>query len=107
MCPGLGTKEVRHVASLTAGRQYEIMVEYSNISSLPDRSIADIGGGILRLGVCPVVDAETLLNKAIQLASSADTVICVIGTDQEHESEGWDRKDMKSVTVLVSRQLCL
>jgi beta-glucosidase len=93
--PGLGTKEVRGVLQLTRGRQYEIMTEYSNISSLSDRSVAEIGGGILRVGVCPVVELEKLLNDAINAAASADTVICVVGTDQEHESEGWDRKDMK------------
>ena len=80
---------------MVAGRQYEITTEYSNISSLFHRSVTDIGGGILRLGVCPVVEPEALLNDALEAAALADTVICVVGTDQEHESEGWDRKDMK------------
>ena len=93
--PGLGTKEVRATKQLSAGKTYEILVEYSNISSLPERSVADLGGGILRLGVCPVADLEVLLKNAIRAASAADTVISCIGTDQEHESEGWDRNDMK------------
>ncbi|KIX95106.1 uncharacterized protein Z520_09022 [Fonsecaea multimorphosa CBS 102226] len=92
---GLGTIEVRATRKLVAGQQYGIVVEYTNTSSLQDRSIFDVGGGILRVGVCPVVDPEKLLREAVDAATSADTVICCVGTDLEHESEGWDRKDMK------------
>ncbi|OQV01838.1 PA14 domain-containing protein [Cladophialophora immunda] len=92
---GLGTKEVRGTMKMTAGRQYEIVTEYSNISSLPNRTGTSLGGGILRVGVCRVVSPEALLNDALEAAALADTVICCVGTDQEHESEGWDRKDMK------------
>ena len=74
---------------------YDIQVEYSNISSLPERSVADLGGGILRLGVSPVIDPDVLFKDAIEAAAAADTVACCIGTDQKHESEGWDRSDMK------------
>ncbi|KIW93702.1 uncharacterized protein Z519_05016 [Cladophialophora bantiana CBS 173.52] len=92
---GLGTKEVRGTINLTAGRQYEVVTEYSNISTLSDRTAADLAGGILRLGVCQVISPEALLNDALEAAALANTVICCVGTDQEHESEGWDRKNMK------------
>jgi beta-glucosidase len=91
----MSTKEVRGTVELQGSETYHISVEYSSLSTFPDRKAADLGGGVLRIGACRVVNNSELIAEAVKLASSVDTVILCVGTDQERESEGFDRKDMK------------
>jgi beta-glucosidase len=48
-------------------------------------------GAILRLGLEPVVDPEDELAEAERLAAEADVAVVVVGTNEEVESEGFDR----------------
>lgn len=76
-------------------REYSVVVEYSSISTFPERRIGDMGGGALRLGAWQVRDPAIVLAEAVRTASEADTVILCIGSDGERESEGFDRSSMK------------
>ena len=40
-------------------------------------------------------ESQDLINKAVQLAADADTVLVYLGLDEKIESEGCDRKNMK------------
>lgn len=87
--------------TLKGGKGYQVTIEYSNLSTFPDRRPADIGGGALRIGVCRVTDPTQLIAEAVEVASKVDTVILCLGTDQERESEGFDRADMKYVVLIT------
>jgi beta-glucosidase len=66
---------------LTAGVPAELLVEYTHP-----------GGpfGMVRLGVRDV-ESELLLERAVQAARAAEVAVVVVGTDDEWESEGYDR----------------
>ena len=48
-------------------------------------------GAILRVGAEPVVDPDDELAEAERLAAEADVAVVVVGTNEEVESEGFDR----------------
>lgn len=62
---------------------------------------------MLRIGALPVLDPDQLMKEAVDAASKADAVILAIGTDEERESEAYDRDDMKygSHTLSLSHLL--
>lgn len=87
--------EEKGTVDLKEGEEYKVEIVYSPISTFPERTPGDLGGGAVRLGVTQVVDPEVTLADAAKIASEADTVILCVGTDGEWESESYDRKDMK------------
>jgi beta-glucosidase len=48
----------------------------------------------VRLGGAPIVNPDTALNDAVQIASKADVVIAVIGLNGDWETEGEDRENL-------------
>lgn len=80
---------------LEIARSYDILVEYSSISSLREGEATALGAGILRIGALAVQDADQVMEDAVTAAQKAEVVLLCVGTDQERESEGYDRVDMR------------
>lgn len=81
--------------TLKADTEYRISIQYSCISSFPDRKPGDIGAGVLRIGARLKVENSNLIADAVRLASETDIVVLCLGTDGEKETEGFDRADMR------------
>jgi beta-glucosidase len=82
---GLGKHQVTAVATLVAGRSYELIVEYENS-----------GIGFMRgliIGLDQPLPAD-LIGDAARLAATTDTAIIVVGTNDDWESEGYDRSNI-------------
>ena len=82
---GTGSEEVRVELDLVAGRSVEIVVELAN----PTGSL--LSG--VRVGARPAPPTD-LVDRAVAAAAAADTVVLVVGTSREWESEGHDRDTM-------------
>jgi beta-glucosidase len=80
---GFGSEERSAVVSLFAGEQHELVVEYTPPGGL----------GGLQIGCKPPAPPD-LMDRAIALARRADAVVCVVGTDNDWETEGTDRASM-------------
>ena len=83
---GMGKHESTRMVALEAGRTYEIVVEVPHVPTG-----AGLGG--VNIGAQAPVDDDAL-NKAIDMAARADLSIVVVGTNDDWESEGWDREDI-------------
>jgi beta-glucosidase len=76
--------EIRAMATLEAGQQAEIRLEF--------RPAADGEGPLaVRLGIVPTADDDALLAEAEQAAGRADVAVVVVGSPPMTESEGFDR----------------
>ncbi len=85
---GFGSEEVGATIALAAGTTYDVVVEYAVATGIP------LGG--LRIGaVPPTMTDEELMWRAEALATSADAVVCVIGSPPDWECEGHDRPSME------------
>jgi beta-glucosidase len=81
-------KEMREkvaAKTLEAGREYQILIEYSY-------SGKDRWRG-LRFGLIPSLPADPIA-EAVELAAKADVVVLLAGITNEWESEGFDRPNM-------------
>ena len=80
---GMGKPEVVTVVSMEAGRTYSFIVEVRHTPT---------GAGLsgLSIGAMPPL-SENLMEEAVTLAASCDVSIVVVGTNDDWESEGWDR----------------
>ncbi len=82
---GLGKHQVTAAATLAAGHSYDLIVEYENS-----------GAGFMRgliIGLDQPVPAD-LVGDAARLAATTDTSIIVVGTNDDWESEGYDRSNI-------------
>jgi beta-glucosidase len=85
--------EIRGQATLTAGQDADIVVEFHPAAHCQ-------GPLALRLGITPSADAETLMEDAVAAAAEADVAVVVVGSAESSESEGYDRDTL----VLPGRQ---
>src|SRR5215469_15320338 len=76
--------EIRGQATLTAGQDADIAVEFHPAAHCQ-------GPLALRLGITPSADAETLMEEAVAAAAEADVAVVVVGSAESSESEGYDR----------------
>jgi beta-glucosidase len=79
---GIGKDQATASIDLVAGTAYEMVVEYY-----------DAGGGFLRgliIGCLPPVVGD-LVEDAANLAATTDASIVIVGTNDDWESEGYDR----------------
>jgi beta-glucosidase len=83
---GYGSTPVRAVAELTAGRAYELVVDY-------DRAGAHPAMAAVRLGVQVPLGADPI-GDAVALAERVDAVVLVVGTNEDVETEAVDRPTM-------------
>ncbi|HEV2644575.1 MAG TPA: glycoside hydrolase family 3 C-terminal domain-containing protein, partial [Candidatus Elarobacter sp.] len=80
---GFGSAEASGSIALTAGEEHTIEVEF----------VPPGGLGGLEIGCRPPAPPD-LMNRAVALARRADAVVCVVGTDNDWETEGNDRESM-------------
>lgn len=85
---GRTDKEMREkiaAKELEAGREYQMLLEYSYQGKERWRG--------LRFGLMPTLPADPIA-EAVELAAKADVVVLVAGVTNEWESEGFDRPNM-------------
>ncbi|MCJ7671723.1 MAG: glycoside hydrolase family 3 C-terminal domain-containing protein [Acidimicrobiia bacterium] len=82
---GLGSIELAATLELTAERPVELVVEYSS------RDAIAIYG--VKVGWRPPAIPDAM-ERAVAAATEADAVIVVVGTNDDWESEGFDRSSM-------------
>ena len=82
---GLGSPEVRGVAGLEGGRQYELEVTIPAGNSEPARRVM--------VGARAATRADHL-ERAAAAAADADVAVVIVGTDADWETEGEDRTTM-------------
>ncbi len=80
---GYGSAEVSGAVALREGDEHELTVEF-----LPARGL-----GGLEIGCRPPAPPD-LMDRAVALARRADAVVCIVGTDNDWETEGHDRASM-------------
>jgi beta-glucosidase len=80
---GIGSAEAAGTIALTAGEPHTLEVEF-----VPPRGL-----GGLEIGCRPPAPPD-LMDRAVALARRADAVVCVVGTDNDWETEGHDRESM-------------
>ena len=80
---GNGSAEAAGTIALTAGDPHTLEVEF-----VPPRGL-----GGLEIGCRPPAPPD-LMDRAVALARRADAVVCVVGTDNDWETEGHDRESM-------------
>ncbi len=80
---GHGSAEAAGTIALTAGEPHTLEVEF-----VPPRGL-----GGLEIGCRPPAPPD-LMDRAVALARRADAVVCVVGTDNDWETEGHDRESM-------------
>ena len=80
---GFGSEEAAGTIALTAGEPHELEVEF----------IPPSGLGGLEIG-CRPPNPPDLMERAVALARRADAVVCIVGTDNDWETEGNDRESM-------------
>jgi beta-glucosidase len=80
---GFGSAPAETTIPLTAGEPHALEIEF-----VPPRGL-----GGLEVGFIPPQPPD-LVERAVALARRADAVVCVVGTDNDWESEGHDRDSM-------------
>ncbi len=80
---GYGSAEAAGTIVLTAGEPRTLEVEF----------VPPGGLGGLEIGCRPPAPPD-LMDRAVALARRADAVVCVVGTDNDWETEGNDRESM-------------
>ncbi len=83
---GFGTTEVIGSITLTAGKTYQLSLEYNNADV--------IFFAAFRLGHLPPI-ASDAIDRAAALAAYSDVALVFVGTNGDWESEGHDRKDLE------------
>ena len=81
---GMGKPETVVTVNLEAGRSYSFVVEVRHTPT---------GAGLsgLSVGAIPP-ENENMMEEAVTLAATCDVSIVVVGTNDDWESEGWDRE---------------
>jgi len=80
---GYGSEEAAGTVALTEGEPHAIEIEF----------VPPGGLGGLEIGCRPPAPPD-LMERAVALARRADAVVCVVGTDNDWETEGNDRESM-------------
>lgn len=80
---GYGSAEAAGTIMLVAGEPHTLVVEF-----VPPRGL-----GGLEIGCRPPAPPD-LMERAVALSRRADAVVCVVGTDNDWETEGNDRESM-------------
>ncbi|HEV7973517.1 glycoside hydrolase family 3 C-terminal domain-containing protein [Amycolatopsis sp.] len=91
----MSVQELRFDVPLTSGEPVDVVLSYT----LPARP-ESVGAGDFTwisfgLGyVDPALDADVLIEQAVAAAAESDVAIVVVGTTEEVESEGFDRRSL-------------
>jgi beta-glucosidase len=79
---------------LEAGRDSSVELTYR-----PEGGATELGGAevtmlIVQLNVAPAFDDQAEFERAVSLAAESDVAVVVVGTNEEVESEGFDRTSL-------------
>ena len=87
---GTGTREEMGSIDLKAGQTYKIRVEFGSAVTrkLPPNSTVGSGKGGLRIGACPKLNEEEMIEKAVKLAKESDQVVIVMGLNVSYNIFG-------------------
>ena len=101
---GLATTEVRGRLEVCKGKvgggaqlradtsqQYSIRMLHDSRPPIVSQPALPFGAVGVRLGACPVVDHDCLIEEAVALAKTVDKAVIFCGLGPEWESEGFDR----------------
>jgi beta-glucosidase len=85
----------RHaIVDLEAGRDLPVELTYRPTSGATLLGGADVTMLTVQLNVAPVFDEQEEFDRAVALAGDSDVVVVVVGTNEEVESEGFDRASL-------------
>jgi beta-glucosidase len=81
------------VVELEAGREVPLELTYRPASGT-ELGAAEVTMLIVQLNVAPVFDEQPEFDRAVALAADSDVAVVVVGTNEEVESEGFDRTSL-------------
>ncbi len=82
------------VIELEAGRDVLVELTYRPTGEGTELGGADVTMLTVQLNVAPVIDEQTEFDHAVRLAAESDVAVVVVGTNEEVESEGFDRTSL-------------
>jgi beta-glucosidase len=82
------------LVDLDAGRDVPLELTYRPTGGATLLGGADVTMLTVQLNVAPVLDEEQEFDRAVALAGDSDVVVVVVGTNEEVESEGFDRTSL-------------
>jgi beta-glucosidase len=82
------------IVDLDAGRDVPVELSYRPTGGATLLGGVDVTMLTVQLNVAPVVDEQSEFERAVSLASESDVAVVVVGTNQEVESEGFDRTNL-------------
>ena len=85
----------RHaIVDLEAGRDLPVELTYRPTGGATLLGGTDVTMLTVQLNVAPVFDEQEEFDRAVALAGDSDVVVVVVGTNEEVESEGFDRASL-------------
>jgi beta-glucosidase len=85
----------RAIVEMDAGRDVPVELIYRPTGGAAVLGGADVTMLTVQLNVAPVLDEQEEFDRAIALAGDSDVVVVVVGTNEEVESEGFDRTSLE------------
>jgi len=85
----------RGIVEMDAGRDVPVELIYRPTGGAAVLGGADVTMLTVQLNVAPVLDEQEEFDRAIALAGDSDVVVVVVGTNEEVESEGFDRTSLE------------
>ena len=82
------------VVELVAGREVPVELTYRTAGDGAALGGAEITMLTVQLNVAPVLDEQAEFDRAVALAGDSDVAVVVVGTNEEVESEGFDRTSL-------------
>lgn len=79
---------------LEADREVPVELTYRPSGGGTELGGAEIAMLTVQLNVAPVLDEQSEFDHAVRLATDSDVVVVVVGTNEEVESEGFDRTSL-------------
>ncbi|KAG8717130.1 hypothetical protein FRC09_014708 [Ceratobasidium sp. 395] len=97
-----GTLETTGTIELEGGKPAEIVLQYASPVAAQSKGFAQVGAGSLsnesrggcRFGCSRVFEDDVGVNEAVEIAKKVETVVLVVGLNNDWESEGYDRTDL-------------
>ena len=82
------------VVELEADREVPLELTYQSTGGGTTLGGADVTMLTVQLNVAPVIDEQAEFERAVNLAAESDIALVVVGTNEEVESEGFDRTSL-------------
>jgi beta-glucosidase len=82
------------IVDLEADREIPIELTYRPEAGGVALGAADVTMLTVQLNVAPVFDEQAEFDRAVSLAAESDVAVVVVGTNEEVESEGYDRTSL-------------